>query len=107
RKALELGNYEFHSWITRGDLLTRLGEYEAAITNFQQALEFYPEHPELEFRLSGLFFSLRNSQRGEFYLKKALEREPEFLIIIEELFPLVYRMKKVKQIVAQHEKSSS
>ena len=106
RKALELGNYELDSWLTRGDILTNLGEYEAALINFHQASEFYPENPEVEYRLSGLYFSLREPDKGEFHLKNALKSEPEFLLIIEELFPLVYQMKKVKQIIAQHKNTS-
>jgi len=106
RKALELGNYELESWLTRGDILTNLGEYEGAINNFNQALEFYPENAEVEYRLSGLYFSLREETKGEFHLKNALKCEPDFLMIIEEIFPLVYRMKKVKQIIAQHKNPS-
>ena len=106
RKALELGNYELDSWLTRGDLLTNLGEYEAAINNLNQALEFYPAHPELEYRLSGLYFSLKESDKGEFHLKNALKSEPEYVMIIEELFPKVFRMKKVKQIIAEHKNPS-
>lgn len=106
RKALELGNYELESWLTRGDILTNLGEYEAAVNNFNQALEFYPTNPEIEYRLSGLYFSLREGTKGEFHLKNALKSEPEFIMIIEEIFPLVFRMKKVKQIIAQHKNPS-
>lgn len=106
RKALELGNYELESWITRGDILTNLGEYEAAINNFNQALEFYPDHPEIQYRLSGLYFSTRENQKGEYFLRNGLRIEPEFLMIIEELFPLVYQMKRVKQIVANYKNAS-
>lgn len=106
RKILELGNYELESWLMRGDILSNLGELETALDNFNQALEFYPENPEIEYWLSGLYFSLRESEKGEFHLKNALNSEPEFLIIIEEVFPLVYQMKKVKQIIAQHKNTS-
>src|SRR5690554_64694 len=106
RKALELGNYELSSWLTRGDILTNLGEYEAAINNFNQAMEFYPSHPEIEYRLSGLYFSMKQSDKGEYHLNNALKTEPEFVMIIEEIFPHVYRMKKVKQIIAQHKNPS-
>ena len=106
RKTLELGNYELDSWITRGDILTELGEYEAGVNNFNQALEFYPEHPEIEYRLSGLYFSLRESEKGAYYLRNALRNDPELLTILEEIFPLVLKMKKVKQIVAEHKNPS-
>lgn len=105
-KALEFGNYELDSWISRGDILITLGEYQSAIDNFQEALEFYPEHPEIEYRLSGLYFSLQKNSKAEIHLRNALNNEPEFIMIIEELFPLVYQMKKFKQIVAQHTNTS-
>jgi tetratricopeptide (TPR) repeat protein len=58
KKTLELGNYELNTWVTRGDILIKLGEPEAAIFNFEQAAEFYPENAEIEYRLAGLYFSL-------------------------------------------------
>ncbi|WP_347372825.1 tetratricopeptide repeat protein [Aequorivita sp. Q41] len=106
RKALELGNYELESWLTRGDILTNLGEYEAAVNNFNQALEFYPQHAEIEYRLSGLYFTLSESDKGAFHLKNALKTEADFVMIIEELFPLVYEMKTVKEIIKQHKNPS-
>lgn len=101
RKTLELGNYELESWLTRGDILTNLGEYEAAVNNFNQALEFYPQNAEIEYRLSGLYYSLRQYNKGAFHLRNALKAEPDFLMIIEEMFPLVLRMKNVKEIIKQ------
>ena len=106
RKALELGNYELNSWLTRADLLTTLGEYETAINTLNQALEFYPAHPEVEYRLSGLYFILKESEKGSFHLSNDLKAEPEYLIIFDELFPNVYEMDKVIEIIAQHKNPS-
>ena len=106
RKALELGNYELESWITRGDILINLGEYEAAINNFNQSLEFYPEHAEVEYRLSGCYFTLGESEKGAFHLKNALKSEAEYIMIIEELFPSVFMMKTVKEIINKHKNPS-
>lgn len=106
RKALELGNYEIESWLTRGDILTNLGEFEAAVNNFNQALEFYPEHAEIEYRLSGLYYTLNENDKGAFHLRNALKSEPEFLMIIEELFPHIFHMKSVVEIIKQHKNPS-
>ncbi|QQX76740.1 MULTISPECIES: tetratricopeptide repeat protein [Aequorivita] len=106
RKALELGNYEIESWLTRGDILINLGEFEAAINNFNQALEFYPEHAEIEYRLSGLYFTQSENDKGTFHLKNALKSEPDYLMIIEELFPQVYQMDTVVEIIKQHKNPS-
>ncbi len=106
RRSIELGNYELETWISRSDILIRLGEYEAAVNNLLQAMEFYPENAEIEFRLSGLFFYLNEDNKGEFHLKNALIHDPEYIIIIEELFPTVYSRNRVKEIIKIHQNPS-
>jgi len=99
KKTLELGNYELNTWLSRGDLLIKLGELEAAIYNFEQAIEFYPENAELEYRLAGLYFSLNENDKGAFYLKNGLKHNQEFNFIIEELFPEVSNRILVKNLL--------
>ncbi len=106
RKTLELGNYELNTWLTRNDILLQLGEYSAAATNLFQAAEFYPECAEIEFRLAGLFFRNNDFNKGEYHLKNALNLDQEYLIIIEELFPSIYRSKRVQEVIDQHRNSS-
>jgi len=96
---LELGNYELNTWLSRGDLLIKLGEPEAAIYNFEQAVEFYPENAEIEYRLAGLFFSLNETDKGSFHLKNGLKNNPDYLFIIDELFPEIYNKIQVKNIL--------
>jgi tetratricopeptide (TPR) repeat protein len=103
---LELGNYELESWLTRGDILINLGEFEAALNNFNQALEFYPENAEVEYRVAGLYFTLNESRKGEYHLKNALRSEPDFAMILEELFPAVFASKMVGEIIAQYKNPS-
>ena len=99
KKTLELGNYELNTWLSRGDLLIKLGEPEAAIFNFEQAIEFYPEEAELEYRLAGLYFSLHENDKGTFYLKNGLKHNEEYAFIIEELFPEVLNKILVKNLL--------
>jgi len=106
RKALELGNYELNTWLTRHDILLKLGEHEAATNTLFQALEFYPENAEIEYRLAGLFYHNIEYGKGEFHLKNALKLDPEYLIIIEELFPRVYDLKKVQELIKIHKNPS-
>ncbi|MFS4483271.1 tetratricopeptide repeat protein [Hyunsoonleella sp. 2307UL5-6] len=87
KRALELGNFEIDTWIARGDLLLKLGELKAAIFNFEQATEFYPEHAEIEYRLSGLFFTILEIDKGIFHLKNGLKYNREYSFILDELFP--------------------
>ncbi|SFZ92093.1 Tetratricopeptide repeat-containing protein [Flaviramulus basaltis] len=99
KKTLELGNYELNTWLSRGDLLIKLGEPEAAIYNFEQAVEFYPENAELEYRLAGLYFCLNENDKGTFHLKNGIKHNEEYSFIIEELFPEVANKILVKNLL--------
>lgn len=99
KKTLELGNYELNTWLSRGDLLIKLGEPQAAIYNFEQAVDFYPENAELEYRLAGLYFALNENDKGIFYLKNGLKNNEDYAFIIEELFPEVSKRVLVKNIL--------
>lgn len=99
KKTLDLGNYELNTWISRGDILHELGEYEAAIYNFLQALEFYPENAEIEYRLSGLYFITSQTRKAVFHLKNAMKSNPEFVFILEELFPDCLQHEAVKKLM--------
>jgi tetratricopeptide (TPR) repeat protein len=104
KKTLELGNYELNTWLTRGDLLIKLGEPEAAVYNFEQAIEFYSESAELEYRLAGLYLALHETDKGTFHLKNAIKINEEYSFIIEELFPEVYNKIDVQSLLKQNYK---
>lgn len=106
RRSIELGNYEMETWLSRCDILIELGEYDAAINNLLQAAEFYPENAEIEYRLAGLYYKLLEDNKAEFHLKNALDLDDEFSMIIEELFPKIYRKKRVQQLINNHKKPS-
>ena len=99
KKTLELGNYELNTWLSRGDLLIKLGEPEAAIYNYEQAIEFYPENAELDYRLAGLYFTLHENDKGTFHLKNGLKHNRDYAFIIEELFPEVANKAVVKNLL--------
>lgn len=89
KKTLELGNYELETWLARADILVKLGEPEAGMFNLIQAMEFHPENAEIEFRLAGIYFQLHENEKATYHLNNAMRFDAEFIIIIEELFPLV------------------
>jgi tetratricopeptide (TPR) repeat protein len=105
KKTLELGNYELQTWLSRSDILISLGEFEASICNLIQAAEFYPETPEIEFRLAGLYFTLHESEKAHYHLKNGLLLDDEFYYILEELFPKVYNKISVKEIISNSKKA--
>jgi len=106
RRTLELGNYEIETWIARTDLLIHLGEFNSAIKNLNQATEFYNNHPEIEYRLAGLYFHLNEPSKGRFHLNNGLREDPDYIIILEELFPIVYENQLVKELISNHQNPS-
>lgn len=107
RRSLELGNYELETWIKRCDILIDLGEFEAAIQNLLQAVEFYPETAEIEYRLAGLYFMLQEAEKGYYHLNHGLKLDYDYYIIIEELFPSIFARKSVKDKINTHQNSCS
>ncbi len=107
KRTLELGNYELETWIDRSDILTALGEYNAAIFNLIQATEFYPENVEIEYRLSGLYFTTLQIEEGRFHLKNATSRNSDYSFIIPELFPKLENMPMIKAIISESKKTSN
>ena len=101
-KTLELGNYELDTWINRADMLLHLGENAAAINCLMQAMEFYPEDPEIAFRLSGLNYLKGDDTQGRYFLKNALKLDPSQVMILEELFPYPFSKKEVQALIAQY-----
>ena len=99
KKTLELGNYELNTWLSRGDLLIKLGEPQAAIYNFEQAVDFYPENAEIEYRLAGLYFTLNESDKGSFHLKNGLKYNEDYTFILDELFPEIINKVQVKNLL--------
>jgi len=104
KKTLDLGNYELQTWLSRTDILIALGEYEASVLNLIQAAEFYPETPEIEFRLAGLHFTLHESSKGHYHLKNALLLNSEFDYILEELFPVVLQKPSIQKVILEARK---
>ncbi|TVZ60256.1 tetratricopeptide repeat protein [Flavobacteriaceae bacterium MAR_2010_105] len=105
KKTLDLGNYELATWLSRADILIRLGEYEASILNLIQAAEFYPETAEIEFRLAGLHFTLLEKEKGQYHLKNGLLLNDEFEFILDELFPKLVNKPSIKKFISDSKKS--
>ncbi len=101
KKTLDLGNYELQTWLSRSDILIALGEYEASVFNLIQAVEFYPETAEIEYRLSGLYFKLQEIRKGHYHLKNGLSLDVEFDFILEELFPSMLNRPSVQQLITK------
>jgi tetratricopeptide (TPR) repeat protein len=107
KKTLELGNYELDLWLSRADILTSLGEYEAAMFSLDQTADFYPDNEEVQYRLAGLYYMMDKTDQGYIYLQSALQLNTEYYFILEELFPTVYQQNTVQEIIAKYQNASN
>ena len=73
--------------------------------NLNQAAEFYPDLAEIEYRLTGLYFTLNQPGEGYIHLNNALHLDKEYDFIIEELFPRIYKRKTVFEIITNFKNS--
>jgi tetratricopeptide (TPR) repeat protein len=106
KRALELGNYELDSWLDRTDILITLGEYEAAIFNLKEAIQFYPENAEIEYRLGGLYFTINQNEKGRFHLNNGLKLDDDYKFIVTELFPNLNKNPRVSTLIGNTKNTS-
>ncbi|WP_366182731.1 tetratricopeptide repeat protein [Flavobacterium ovatum] len=104
RKAVEFGDTELDTWLFWVDLLQFLGEFDGAIVTLLQATEFYPESNEIEYRLAGLYFMIQDTTKAKFHLSNALRLNFDNYIILEDLFPVVWTKKSVRNYIDKHKK---
>lgn len=86
KHVLELGDTKLSNWLSRGDILIQIGEYEAAQFNFIQAANFHSNSEEIEYRLAGICFLTQNSNQGYKHLQKGFDINPAKFHLIQELF---------------------
>ncbi len=86
-------------WLGLSDTLSYLGEYEDALKNLLKAKTYFKDFAEIEYRVSALYFKFKNSKKGTTHLKAALSIDFESKNILKELFPDVFKMKEVKDII--------
>ncbi len=102
RKAVELGDSQLDTWLFWVDILQHLGEFDTAVLTLMQAAEYFPEEYEIEYRLAGLNFLLKENEKGSFHLSNGLRLNFKNHTIIEELFPKVWALKKVQSYISKH-----
>jgi tetratricopeptide (TPR) repeat protein len=94
-----LQDYDLTIWIGISDVLCYLGEFEDALVYLQKANKYFKNFAEIDYRLAGLYFKFKNYKKAETHLKIALKTDFEYHQIIQELFPDIYNLKIVKELI--------
>ena len=106
QQCILLQDYDITIWLGLCDTLSFIGEYEEALTNLLKAKVYFKDFAEIEYRLSGLCFKFKNVKKGAIHLKNALGIDFEYQFVMKELFPDVYKIKEVNDIIASFKKTS-
>ncbi len=104
RKAVEFGDHSLDTWLYWVDIQQFLGEFDTAIQTLLQATEYFPEENEIEYRLAGLYFMKQDTIKAKFHLSNGLRLNFDNYILLEDLFPVVWSQKTVKNYIAKHKK---
>ena len=104
RKAVELGDFELDTWLFWVDIMNIMGENNNGILTLIQALEYFPDQYQVEYRLAGFHFKLNEEEKGNFHLNNALRLNSKNVTILEELYPTVWDRTSVQEYIAKHKK---
>lgn len=104
RKAVEFGDYQLDTWMFWVDILIYLGEFETAIQTLTQAIEYFPEENEIEYRLAGLNLMVHNETTAKSHLNNALQLNYSNFKLFEQLFPNLVVLKTVKDCLDKYNK---
>lgn len=103
--CLTLGDNTLEVYIGLVDVLSFLGEFNEAISILFKAQKTYKNFAEIEYRLSGLFFTFNKEKYGFDHLISAMKLDYDYHFVLNELFPSVFDNKKVKKIILDYKKA--
>lgn len=98
-KSQELSEMDFEKRITTCDILIEAKDFDGALQEMEDAEEYFSNTAEVEYRLAGLYLTLKDTNPGLFHLKKALSIDADYAIVMEELFPEIFRSPSVQELL--------
>ncbi len=106
QNCIVLKDYDIAIWVGLSDVLCYLGDYEGALINLLKAKTYFNDFSEIEYRLASIYFKFNEFEKGEKHLTTALAIDFDYHHLIKELFPEVYAIKEVIDIIANYKNSS-
>ena len=102
RKAVQFGDSNLDTWLYWSDAVLNLKEYESAVLTLLQALEFFPEAHEIEYRLAGIYFIIKQDIKASYHLLNAVNIKKAGISGFETMFPKVAKSRKYLQFVTKY-----
>lgn len=101
--AIKFGTTDLDVFLMFADLNVAYSHnYEKAISVLIEASELHVDHFEIQYRLSGLYFTLNNPNMAKFHLNNALLSNFEHYRLLEKFFPDFYTSELVQTLINKH-----
>ncbi len=98
-KCILLEDFDVSIWVGLADVLHFLGDFDDSIKHLIKGDLVFEESAEINYRLAGLYLTQNQLNKGIEKLKYALKINFDKRIILKELFPTIYKMTLVKDII--------
>ncbi len=103
--CLNLQDQAIEVFIGLADVLTFLGEFNDALAVLFKAQKIFKDFAEVEYRLSGLFYTLNKKSYGINHLINGMKIDFEYHRVLKELFPAIYEEKNVQKLISDYSKA--
>ena len=104
--CLSLKDEDINVFIALVDVLTFVGEFNAALNTLIKAQKVHKNFAEIEYRFSGLFWVLNKQKFGIEHLIKAMNIDYDYHIILKELYPSVYFNESIQKLISDFKKAT-
>ncbi len=104
--CLSLGDEDVNVFIALVDVLTFVGEFNAALKTLIKAQKTHKNFAEIEYRFAGLFLALNKQKLGIEHLVKAINIDYDYHIILKELYPSVYFNEGIQKLLKDFKKAT-
>lgn len=99
--CLEYDDTDLDIFVGLADVLNFIGDFDEAIKVLTRAKRIFPKHTEIEYRLGCLYFVLGDDIKGEKFLKEGLKSDYGYHSIFKEIYPAVFGLDVVKNLVSK------
>jgi tetratricopeptide (TPR) repeat protein len=99
QKIIDLDEADESIWLGKIDMLIKLGEFKIALELLNECFEIFEEKSEILYRISGIYFCLKNNQAGIINLKKALNINESNKYIFKQIFNVISNYTFVKSLL--------
>jgi len=99
KQAVDLGNYELETWLSWSSIAVHNEDIPSALQILAQGKQFYPDSPEINYKIPGLYLLAKDLINARITLIDALKQNFSAFSIFKEQFPQYGETQWAQEIV--------